>query len=315
MQRRQFLQSAGILGGLAVTGTGALVNLSGSADAGVADIVSGDVTISNDRGEVTEVHADPSWELVWSGFDDAVGKIFWLVEASVNGGEFSPVYRATPWLGKDQIGTSGSFVRGQSPDGVGIITLVDGEGKPDYESIDWSASGRTSYETFMDGTSMGSASAYDGLGFQNNFPEADAGYYGAAGLASEFDNTEDGTMASGTITLRYSFELQRPNVSQLYYIVREADNEDLTDQQVIDRATDLISGLQESDIDAGNSKLVMNGEDGYPSFETPSGLTYSEVRANTGHPGLMSTTSTLTVNAENTVSDGDTDGDTNGGGS
>lgn len=55
-------------------------------------------TVSNDRGDLTEVTADPQFRVEWEGMDQAVGAVFCAMEARVNGGEYRPVFRMTPWL-------------------------------------------------------------------------------------------------------------------------------------------------------------------------------------------------------------------------
>ena len=70
----------------------------------------------------------------------------------------------------------------------------------------------------MNGVSMGSASQAEsslvgdeGFVLQNNYPDINAGYYGAASDTTQPDNDADGTKDATDVVLRYTFWLQRPN--------------------------------------------------------------------------------------------------------
>ncbi|MFC7176950.1 hypothetical protein [Halosegnis marinus] len=331
----------GGIAGLAVAGSGlAAVSSTASANSSVS-ITSADASATLDRGELTSLTINPTFTVNWTGLDDAVGKVFWLVEASVDGGDFYPLFRATPWLTADQIGTTGSYAvepsfeealnaddrfdDGSGPDySAGPLVVADEQGRPDYANYDFgSISGNITYESFMNGTSIGGADDYPGAhedgGWQNNYWDVDAGYYGAASDTTPFNETTDGETKTTDVTLRYTFEFQRPNLSQLKYRVDfanydgpEAGATQFTELSVAEQkrfAAEQIDGLEESDIDDGNSKLVMNGEDGFPEFGTPSGLSYSQIRDNAdAHPGLLSATTTFTVSVTNKASSSDSTG-------
>ena len=67
-------------------------------------------TVSNDRGDASKVTTNPQFSVSWRNLDDAVAKVFFLVEASVGGGSFLPIFRSTPWLpGSDT--TTNSYVK------------------------------------------------------------------------------------------------------------------------------------------------------------------------------------------------------------
>lgn len=292
MERRTLLKTVSGIGAATVFGGAGLLAATGGAAASEVNITAGNPSVSNDRGDLSALTVGPDFDVSWSNLDDAVGKIFFLLEAKVGDGEFQPIYRATPWLSVEQMGTTGSYTRAPW---TGGITVADEQGKPDYSAIDFTATGRTSYETFMDGTSMGSASAYAGLGLQNNFPDQNAGYYGAASDTTPFDNTDDQSTGpkTTTVTLRYTLELQRPNLSQLGY----------SDKQT---AAAEIDALEESDIDAGNSAIVMSGEDGYADFSEyadGAGIPYDVLQQNSDHPGIIVETATMNVGVTNETAD------------
>lgn len=318
----------GIGAATAAGGAGVLTMTGGTAASAVDIGAVGPNTVSNDRGDVSRVTVDPAFNVNWSGLDDAVGKVFWLLEAKVADGEWQPIYRATPWLGAESIGTSGSFTRPNSANGgLGPLVIADDDGVPNYDSMDYVGS----QSTYLDGTSMGSASEYpnNGVVLQNNFPESNAGYYGAASDTTPFDNGNDnagnGSSETTTVQLRYTIELQRPNLSQLTYRldysridgVSDADYyRGLSDDERKAIAAEQIDGLEESDIDVGNSRLVMEGEDGYQSFDSyadGAGIPYNVLRDNTDHVGVIVATARFGVTAENLGSDSGVTGDSNAG--
>jgi len=231
-RRRQSLPSAGT-GPPASTG-GALLATSG-AEARIDNISSNDVNVSNDRGELHKVTVDPTFELTWSGFDDAVAKVMMVVEANWRSQGFSPVFRMTPWL--DPGGSSTAYVDSSGPGTSGHfkikkalsealaqdprysttptprpVEVANRIGRPDYQAGTYP--GGVTASTYVDGSSLGSAS-YDHGSIQaalvNNFPTIDAGYYGAAGDASEVDVATDGGSDDAALEVRYTFAFIRPN--------------------------------------------------------------------------------------------------------
>ncbi len=321
-----------------MAGTGLLASAGTSAAATVNISASNPASVSNDRGDVSRVTANPQFDVQWQNLDDAVGKVFYLVEAKVgDGGSWEPIFRATPWIGEEvnngylrqSPGTTGRyrvkvplaqalnqdprFDDGDGPDAsAGPLVVADEQGRPDYSSL--SFPGGVDLASFLDGTSIGSASDYPGAhetdGHQNNYHDVDAGYYGAAADTSTLDNGGDGSSQDTNVYLRYTFELQRPNLSQLSYI---ADFSGLsTDAEKKAKAAEDIDWVEESDIDAGNSKIVMNGEDGNADFSTPSGISYAGLRSNAGsHVGILTTKAKFVVTAENEGSDSGVTGSSN----
>lgn len=314
LSRRSVL---GGIAGLAVAGGGlAAFSSTASADSGL-NISSSNVSTTTDRGTITSVTVDPDFTVNWNGFDDAVGKVFYLVEAKVDNGDFQPLIRATPWLSADDIGTTGSYTL-SSGDGPSIV-VADENGKPNYDQWNFgNLSSSITLDSYLDGTSIGGAGDYapsgdvntDGF-LQNNYPSNDFGYYGAASGTEPFASDTSGTDATTTVTLRYSFEFQRPNLSQLKSRIDYSNydslsgSDDFKELSVEKRkriAVEDIDGLELSDIDEGNSRLVMfdETEEPYPTFETPSGLTYQQIRTNSdSHPGLLSQETSFDVTVTN----------------
>lgn len=337
MQRRSLLKSIGGIGAATTIGGAGLLASTGGAAAATVNISAGNPgKVQNDRGDISEVSIDPAFDVQWENLDDAVGKVFFLVEAKVGGGDWSPIFRATPWIGDEsntgyvrQIpGTTGRyqvkvplsealnqdprFDDGNGPDAsANPLVVADEQGRPDYSSLSFPSG--VDLNSFLDGTSIGSASDYPGAhegGHQNNYHDIDAGYYGAADDTSALDNPEDGTPQDTTVRIRYTFELQRPNLSQLSYLVDFSGLS--TDAEKKAKAAEELEWLEASDIDAGNSKIVMNGEDGYFNFATPSGIPYADLRGNAeNHVGILSTTAAFNVKTVNEQSDSGVTGSSN----
>lgn len=338
MKRRNFLKSAGGIGVATAMGGAGLLAMSGGAAAATVSISAANTAlVSNDRGDISQVTANPTFHVHWENLDDAVGKVFFLVEANVGGAGWEPIFRATPWIGEEvnngylrQVpGTTGQyrvkvplsqalnqdprFDDGSGPDAsAGPLVIADEQGRPDYSSLSFPSG--VDLSSFLDGTSIGSASDYPGAheegGHQNNYHDIDAGYYGAAADTSALDNPNDGSDQATEIKLRYTFELQRPNLSQLSYLVDFSGLS--TDEEKKQKAADELDWLEVSDIDAGNSKIIMNGEDGNANFSNPSGIPYSSLIANAdNHVGVLSTVATFTTKARNEASDSGVTGESN----
>ncbi|WP_135825765.1 hypothetical protein [Halorussus ruber] len=343
MERRKFLQSIGGIGAATAIGATSLLAMSGGAAASQVSISAGNPgTVTNDRGDIARVTTDPQFSVRWKNLDDAVAKVFYLVEASVGGSEFLPLFRATPWLPgsnatndsylKAESGTTGEYtlkhplskVLNQDPrfwDGDGPdesaspLVVADENGAPDYSSADWSSYGPADETTYMNGVSMGSASAAEdflvgdeGFVLQNNYPDINSGYYGAASDTTPLDNDADGTESETEVVLRYTFELQRPNRS--WAESRSGLGSSATKEELAAE----IDGVEPSDIDDGNSAIVMNGEDGNANFADPTGIPYASLRANAdGHVGVLSTTATFRVTAKNEAADSGVTGHSNTG--
>lgn len=348
MERRQFLKATG---GIAAASTISLAAFSSTGAAAEATIQSqAPSAISNDRGDLSKITIDPSFRIEWQNMDTAVGKVFVLIEARTKedgeyqGAGWSPIFRMMPWLTENkaqngagqvdysQPGTTGHFEIAGSlsqllrvsilsrDNGIDSfqrrpLEVVNETGRPDYSGIDFDAQGRTSLQTFMEGDSMGSASAYADIPeLVNNFPGTDAGYYGSAINTDNFDVPEDGQTDSDTVELRYTFALYTAN-----WASAQEDGEGVTGGGWMEnvRPEDLQTDSQ------GNSVLVMNGEDGYPDITTqgnriqsPAAVHYPTLQSIAGdHPSVVTTTTSfpVTVTNEKAESGGGLQGQSNTG--
>lgn len=347
MDRRKLLKSIGGIGAATTVGGAGFFAVTGGAAAAQVNITASNPgSISNDRGDISQVTTNPTFDVQWENFDDAVGKVFYLVEAKVgDSGSWEPIFRATPWLtqpantghirqtpgttGRYRIKTTlsqalnqdGRFSDGNGPDAsADPLVVADELGRPDYSSLSFPSG--VDLSSFLDGTSIGSASDYPGAhqvgGHQNNYHDIDAGYYGAAADTSALDNDSDGTAQPTNVYLRYTFELQRPNLSQLSFHP-DVDFSGLsTDQEKKEEAAASVDWVEVEDIDAGNSAIVMNGEDGNtnfgPNHANGTGISYAALRNNAdGHVGILSTTAKFVVTTVNEESDSGVTGSSNPG--
>lgn len=339
VNRRSVLKAAGGVGiAGAASGLGVLTMSGGGAAAEISISATGPATVTNDRGDISQVTVNPQFDLQWDGLDDAVGKVFYLVEAKVGDGDYWPIFRATPWLTESQNdsylrvepGTSGRyrvkqplsqtlnqddrFDDSEGPDiEANPLVVADEQGRPNYEDV---GGFPNDYVDFRQGNSVGNASDYPGTheedGYQNNYHDIDAGYYGAADDTSDIDNGADGSEESTPIQLRYTFELQRPNLSQLgtHPNIDGFDSDDAEVQK--ETAAENIDWVEVEDIDTGDSKIVMNGEDGNQGFSSPAGITYGTLQNNAeNHVGILVNTASFDVTAENIESDSGVTGSSN----
>lgn len=318
------------LGGIGVAGAigaGGIAAYGGSAVAASASIsATSPGVVSNDRGDVSQVTIDPSFRVEWQNLDQAVGKVFYLVEAAVedsqgrgpfngnySGSGFHPVFRAKPWIDQQvengdlsitKPGTTGHyqvktsltqamahdtrFHNGTPPDASPHkLVIADGTGRPTYSNL--SFPGGVTAASFLNGTSMGDAAHYTGSALngevlQNNFPDIDAGYYGAAMDTSLLDDDVDGTEKKTTVYLRYTFELQRPNSGEV--------GDGTLGQGVWEH-------VRASDVNTGNSEIVMNGNGGNYAFSNPSGIDYSTMQAHSSSVGIVVTHTSFEVDVKN----------------
>ncbi|WP_435095795.1 hypothetical protein [Halorubrum sp. N11] len=351
MDRRNFLKVAGGIGATASAGGAGIFAMSGGAAAqSGADITAtGPSSISNDRGDLTNVTIDPSFRIEWKNLDTAVGKIMVLIEArTIEGGQvqgegWNPVLRMTPWLTENQElnggphidyskpGTTGHFeitgtvgkalayasrVReGSSEPTARPIEVVNEIGRPDYSGADWSSHpDGISPGGYLGGGSIGTASDAEGVlgdDIVNNFPGASAGYYGAAINTDNLDVPEDGTSDTDTVEIRYTFAFYTPTFA--------------SESEV---GSGWFENVRSSDLqeDGGNSKLVMDGEDGYPSVTDTPGVesqasnNYDALQSIAdSHPAVVTTTTSFGVTVENqesetTIASGSTNTGASGGG-
>jgi hypothetical protein len=182
----------------------------------------------------------------------------------------------------------------------------------------------------------------------NNFPGAESGYYGAADDTSRFDVDEDGASDTDTVEIRYTFALQRLNtgfttdksnnrvpvgledsLSDVEYtpVSSFTSNSLKKNYSTIEEAVredPHLENVRPEDVSTGNSELVMDGTDGYPSItnngaNSAASNVYDAYQAIAdSHPAVISTTAQFTVTVTNEAGDsgvtGSTGAGTSGGG-
>ncbi|ELZ31491.1 hypothetical protein C474_09327 [Halogeometricum pallidum JCM 14848] len=156
--------------------------------------------------------------------------------------------------------------------------MFDGQGRPDYQSWNFNQiAGSVDYSSYLEGNSVSDADNYVeggdvvvGHGPQNNYPGADAGYYGAADSTDHINEDADDSEKTTTVHLRYTIALYGINESEGSYmnygsfgdktrreLTRpEWDGSESTFKRYLD--------YTQSDDSQKNSALVMNDEDGLP---------------------------------------------------
>jgi hypothetical protein len=231
------------------------------------------------------------------------------------------------------------------------IEVVNELGRPDYENAD--VNYPNGHESYLAGNSVGSADdAYSELDngnlsrtaggeietgdssltdnggtlpLVNNFPGAESGYYGAADDTSRFDVDEDGASDTDTVEIRYTFALQTLTEGDVPYFTGSnfdenySSAEDPVDTAV--REDSWLENVRPADVNTGNSELVMDGTDGYPSItnngaNTAASNVYDAYQAIAdSHPAVISTTAQFTVSVTNAAGDSGVTGDTGAGAS
>ncbi|EMA00670.1 hypothetical protein SAMN05443574_10190 [Haloarcula vallismortis] len=168
----------------------------------------------------------------------------------------------------------------------------------------------------------------------NNFPGAESGYYGAADDTSRFDVDEDGASDTDTVEIRYTFALQRLNTGSAnlgddpsgigYTPVSSFTQNPLSDYSTIEEAVredPHLENVRPEDVNTGNSELVMDGTDDYPSItnngaNSAASNVYDAYQAIAdSHPAVISTTAQFTVTVTNEAGDSGVTGDTSAGAS
>jgi len=301
--RRRVLTGIGAAAATGAVGVGAL---SGGASASSDfNIDTSNTSVSTAHGEVDRVSVQPDISINWSGFDEVVGKVRILVEASPHDvaseevGDFAPVFRATMWLNESgSFNNNGSIAsrddgeaetgpgyngeahaRGVWFAGQGGITLYDRHG-PDY-------SGLSRSEDYFSGTSVGQEYS-KGDYFEN-------GIYDQAGTVNRFFNETDDSTEGNEVTLRYTISFHAPGSGI-------ADGYDIPEEDVAEK-----------------SPLVMAAADDVSSPITnhhAESIPYGVLQNNAdGHPAIMTTEETFSVNVTNENSTGSSSGSSNTGAS
>lgn len=231
------------------------------------------------------------------------------------------------------------------------IQIANELGRPDYSSASGYPSGVDSY---LGGESVGSAdAAYEtldngriakpegepaetgsssltdsggSLPLVNNYPGAESGYYGAASGTDQFDTDQDDSSTTTTVELRYTFALQTINEKAVKnyesFIQNSYSSYSSVDEAA--RADPHLENVRPSDIKSdsnGNSILVMDGNDGYPSITdngagSPAANNYDALQAVADqHPAVISTTAAFDVTVENEKAESGATGNSNPGAS
>jgi len=190
-----------VLGGMgaAALAAGGVTALSGGAAAqsSASGITSNGVTVSDDRGQVGKVTIDPSFDLNWSGFDDAVAKIMVVIEAAVkpNGGSWSnytPIFRMTPWL--DPGGHSGSGLNSTGPGTTGhfhvnekLSALIASDSRyAHYHQTDWNAKPPRPVPRPLEVTNRKGRPGYEGANY-NYYGGSASSYLGGGSLGHAYN--------------------------------------------------------------------------------------------------------------------------------
>ncbi len=229
------------------------------------------------------------------------------------------------------------------------IEVVNELGRPDYENADYSDINGVDASSYLAGNSMGGAnSAYSNLDsgelsrteggaveygdsslddnggtlpLVNNFPGAESGYYGAAGDTSRFDVDEDGASDTDTVEIRYTFALQTLTESDIPYFTGSDFDDNYSTVETAIREDSWLENVRPEDVNTGNSELVMDGTDGYPSItnngaNSAASNVYDAYQAIAdSHPAVISTTAQFTVTVMNEAGDSGVTGDTSAGAS
>jgi len=301
--RRRVLTGIGAAAATGAVGVGALSR--GASASSSINISTGNANVSTANGELDRVSIQPDISVDWSGFDEVVGKVRILVEASPNDidsdevGEFAPVFRATMWLnGTGAFNNNGSVASrsedGEAETGPGYNGQAHARGAwfGGADGITLYNRDELAYDTFTNeqgyfgGTSVGQ-DVPEG-GFEN-------GLYEHAGSVDGFFNDTDDTTEASEVTLRYTISFHAPNSS----IASDYDipTDDVSEQ----------SPLVMADADDVSSPITE-----YPAEAIP----YSVLQDNAGgHPAIMTTEETFSVNVTNENSTGSGSGSSNTGAS
>lgn len=247
MNRRNLLKTVGGIGAAGAIGGPGLLALSGGAAASDISIVSTNPdTLQNDQGDLTRVTVDPELEFHWSGFDEAVGAVFWALEAKTEGmEEYYPVYRETPWLDPQRAINGGSHVSYGRPHTSGqlvqesplstIISEAENAREEELNPADddpegiviASEYGRPPYgealsesemDNYLGGNSVGNHYRTMMAYVEGNTPPGRNylrnGLYGAATDTSAFDEPVDGESNTTRVDLRYTVEFLEVSLGQ-----------------------------------------------------------------------------------------------------
>lgn len=332
---------AGLLGGaglIAMTG-------GASAQSGLSMTAADPTIVSNDRGELTKVTTDPQFRVEWANFDQAVGKVLFLVEArtqedgewqtrnpaSASTDYFVPIFRATPWLTKNKKQNGDDHIDYSKPGTTGYLEFKDPISKALHAAVyhrtgsvpsdvprpievvneagrpDYASLDYSDHASDLDRFLLGTSigGAADDFDLANHFPGAEAGLYGAAIGTGDFDVPTDGVTDVDVVELRYTVALLTVNDSW-----RGADYAG---------PDSWFADVPDDEVTQGHSTLAMEGDGEYPSV-TDHGAgsasakyypAYHEMADS--HPAVLVDTVAFEVGVENELSTNDGSGDSNTG--
>lgn len=344
------MKGAGLAGAATVGGMGTVAFSGTVAASAHFDVTAGDVTVADDRGRVSQVTISPSLSINWQHFDEAVGKVFTLIEANVDGQGWEPVFRVTFWNSPATVPATGEGTSG--PDSTGYydvnfgsvlapVVIADENGVPDYESINQDDNNTTT-DRYKRTTDTGNL---DGNAFVDSYHE-NWGYFGPAADVSVFDEDTDGGASSTPVELRYTFAFQTLNAAMLSGYVdvgngtwdedgvtqrlNDADpqdtiaevftSEEFVDTEGVDESefwdNVFVEEVTRGDGVSGQSQLVMDGDDAYPSVtdhedvdEASDTNKYALHQIADSTPAVLTGETSFEVTTDNLAGGGDADGD------
>lgn len=223
MKRRTLLRGIGAAGVAGAVGATAFTGSTVALNTNFTSV--NPSAIRNDQGEVTEVSVNPRVFNKWENLDEEPGKIRFILEAGVRGGEqaFAPVYRETPFLnsGSGSYGTTDRYPdSGRVPlatrnsdfyninDDGDFVDPSDGSQTVPPKIVLFKE-GQTNY--YDEASDYPNEAHFTGASLGDDSGDYANGNYGVLGNTDIFDVTEDGTTNTRTVALRLYSVLLKDN--------------------------------------------------------------------------------------------------------